>query len=151
MTTTLREKEAVALDAVASAQRALENLHSAKRRRQARTDLAEAAVALDLIQTATRNVKPYRGLFVQCAACRNLFNDEGSYLAHWRYDDGYTGCISTLSVLKGMGFVVERHKYGRDLGLDYVLGLPETPKTESRHDYKFSNAASPPGNGSENL
>jgi AcrR family transcriptional regulator len=121
---TLLEEEAAVRNALAAAQRALERTDSDEGRKRAEVELAEAGQALGLIQVATQNAKPYRGLVFQCSACRNLFNNEGSYLAHWQHQSGSTRCISTLSTLKAMGFVVERPQYRAGGGPEYVLKLP---------------------------
>lgn len=124
MTTSLKEQEANALNALALAQRALDNVHNEAGRRKAEEELLVAAEALDLVQAAIRNAQPYLGRFVKCATCRNVFNDEGSYRAHWRYERGRIRCVFTPSILKVMGFVADEHRFSENAEPEYVLQHP---------------------------
>lgn len=94
--------------------------------RKAERAWCEAAEELDRIQLAQRSLIPaYRGRFVKCSNCGNLFHDEGSFLAHWKYGaTGRIGCERTVSILKVMGFVSDEYHSPGEAWPEYVLRHP---------------------------
>ncbi|MCA8314731.1 hypothetical protein LGN43_10600 [Burkholderia multivorans] len=103
-------KEEAAAGAVGQAESRLKEVSTPGMQRAAEIKLLEAREELDLIQVAKKSLlSPYRGRFSLCTSCRNPFNDEGSYLAHWQYSRGRVRCVSTPSTLKVLGFVADEH------------------------------------------
>lgn len=124
MPTSLRDQEIDALAAVAAARRIRNGSSSEERRTQADLELSQATDTLKLVRTAISNAQPHRGRYIKCCACRNVFVDEGSYLMHWNNQFGHPRCVFTLSILKAMGFLVNKHSDSRESPVEYVLRHP---------------------------
>ncbi|MDR5826446.1 hypothetical protein P9250_01110 [Caballeronia sp. LP006] len=120
----LRKQESYALITVSLAWCALDQAHDDDKRRLAEQDLRASIERLDMIQEAIRKALPYKGGFTRCASCRNIFSDEGSYLAHWAYIQGEITCVFLPPLLMALGFIVEEHKIGERSSPDYVLRHP---------------------------
>lgn len=80
--------------------------------RTANASLFREMDELNRIHRALEALIPeHRERFVKCASCGIVFNDERSFLAHWRYGlSGGIECVRTHALLQVLGFETEEFR-----------------------------------------
>lgn len=106
-------EEAVRTRIAAARKRTQEWRSGGGMQRTAHASLFRELAELDRIHRASKALMPeYRERFIKCVSCGNVFNDEGSFLAHWRYGlSGAIECVSAQSLLHVLGFEAEEYHY----------------------------------------
>lgn len=122
----LNDREATAFRRIEVARNRLHRLKDRRMRQIAQMALYRETMDLDRILRASKSLLPrYRGDFLKCSACGNAFNDEFSFLAHWRREsDGGCACESGAFMLLLLGFKTDEYRYPGEPRPQYVYRRP---------------------------